>query len=469
MPRVIESAPDSVKAAFEALQREYSPDIEIRLINNSYCVYERFAIKDADTGEKIRKSRYIGRINMHGLFIPARHKYQARRQPVPNMAYVGEAQQEQVASGQEEPVNPIAQMKLDESDLFVLQALSMNSRISQQYLGKMIGQSQPNARYKILSLEKRLGIEYTLEIDVEKLGYVYYIVNAKFLDKRPKFEEIKAAIEAEPMVQFAALTKGDYDLFMYILVENNIDKAKEMLYNLRSSILPGYSMEWKVILFYKTYGYVPLRQAFFEKMLQSKVYRRTKDTPKKAIGTIWKREYDVLRLMNQNSSISFVEMDSSLGLEPGASRYTYIRLLAQGIIKRPTINMARLPMRYLAVFQVAKHNHNDWSLKIKGILSNIIGESTSMANKYSFLGDTEDPDGGLYISPIFRDGDSQKLSNDIEESTGSSAVRTAIVTDVVVGSIGIRRFDNYYSNQNRIIMEYGENSLYPKIEYKLTK
>ena len=61
------------------------------------------------------------------------------------------------------------------------------------------------------------------------------------------------------------------------------------------------------------------------------------------------------------------------------------------------------------------------------------------------------------------------MSQDIVESTGSDAVLTSIVSDVIAGSIGIRRFDNYYSNQNRILMEYGEKSLYPKIEYKLTK
>jgi DNA-binding Lrp family transcriptional regulator len=228
-------------------------------------------------------------------------------------------------------------------------------------------------------------------------------------------------------------------------------------------------MEWKVILFYKTYGYVPLRQEFFEKMLQQKVYNRTKDSPKKGSGTIWKREYDVLRLMNENSSISFAEMDSELGLGGEASRYTYMRLLEQGIIKRPTINITKPPMvKYEAIFQVAKHNHNDWSSRIKDILRNIIGESSTV-NKYSFVGDTEDPDGVLYISPVFNDGDSSRLSQDIAKSTGSDSVHTSIISDVIAGSIGIRRFDNYYSNQNRIIMEYGEKSLYPKIEYKLTK
>ena len=468
MTRVIDSAPEPIRAAFEALQREYSPNIEIRLINGSYCVYERLAIRDADTESSVRKSRYLGRINQSGLFIPARHRYQARRQRVDKARYADQAGLQQEGSVRNDSEAQIIQPKLDERDLFILQALSMNSRISQQYLGKMLGWSQPRTRYSILALEKKLGIKYTLEINVEKLGYVYYIVNAKFLDKKPQFEEIKAAIESEPMVQFAALTKGDYDLFMYVLVENSIDRAKEMLYNLRSSILPGYSMEWKVILFYNTYGYVPLRQEFFEKMLQSKVYRRTKDSPKKTAGTIWKREYDVLSLMNQNSSISFAEMDSGLGLEGGASRYTYLRLLEQGIIKRPTINIAGLQMKYQAIFHVAKRNQNDWSGR-KGILRNIIGESSTMVNKHAFVGDITDIEGGLYISPIFNDGDSSRLSHDIEESTGSDAVRISIVSDIVAGSIGIRRFDNYYSNQNRILIEYGEKSAYPKINYSLKK
>ena len=468
MPKVIESAPGPIRTAFEALQREYSPDIEIRLINGSYCVYERITIRDPDTGIRARKSRYIGRINQSGFFIPARHKYQSRMQLRLGAEHPNRFRSQETAPGQNDKENSIVEPKLDEKEMFILQALSMNSRISQQYLGKLLGWSQPKARYSILSLEKKLGIKYTLEIDVEKLGYVYYIVNAKFLGKRPQFDEIKAAIEAEPMVQFAALTKGDYDLFMYILVENNIDKAKEMLYNLRSSVLPNYDMEWKVILFYKTYGYVPLRQEFFEKMLQQKVYKRTKDSPKKGSGTVWKREYDVLRLMNENSSISFAEMDSELGLGGEASRYTYMRLLEQGIIKRPTINITKPPMmKYEAIFQVAKHNQTDWSRR-KDILRNIIGESGTV-NKYSFVGDIKDIEGVLYISPVFNDGDSSRLSQDIVESTGSDAVRTSIISEVVAGSIGVRRFDNYYSNQNRILMEYGEKSLYPKIDYKLTK
>src|SRR5271155_6106732 len=100
--------------------------------------------------------------------------------------------------------------------------LSMDGRAALDSIGKKIKLTKHPTYRRVKGLEDRFGIRYLAEIDTEKLGYLKFMIFVKFLDKLPSNDEITAAIKNEPRIQFAAtLTGGEYNLMLYLLVENN--------------------------------------------------------------------------------------------------------------------------------------------------------------------------------------------------------------------------------------------------------
>src|SRR5208282_1722902 len=115
------------------------------------------------------------------------------------------------------------------------------------------------------------GIRYLAEIDTEKLGYLKFLIFVKFLDKLPSNDEISAAIKNEPRIQFAAtLTGGEYNLLLYILVENNSEIniiRKTLVVN---SPLINYRSEFYITPFYETYNFIPIKEEFVDLLKTSK-------------------------------------------------------------------------------------------------------------------------------------------------------------------------------------------------------
>ena len=137
----------------------------------------------------------------------------------------------------------------------------------------------------------------------------------------------------------------------------------------------------------------------------------------------------------------------------GAARYTYQRLLEKGIIKRITITMTRLPIKYNAVFLMEISNGVEFYKSRKDFLLEIINESENIPNKYAGVGEIGTPDGCILIMPIFKDSEFQEVQKEIESNVKGVEIENLVVTNVVVGSLCYRRFDNDYSSQYRILSE----------------
>ena len=90
--------------------------------------------------------------------------------------------------------------------------------------------SNPAVAYRIKKLEKRYGITYTLEFGPRPFGFFRYVVFVRFLHGMPGANDIKEVLEKEPMVQFAALIKGKYDLFIYIRMHRLCSLRSMMIY-----------------------------------------------------------------------------------------------------------------------------------------------------------------------------------------------------------------------------------------------
>ena len=75
------------------------------------------------------------------------------------------------------------------------------------------------------------------------------------------------------------------------------------------------------------------------KILEERIWHRSREHPRKEPEQILQREYDVLKALTIDGRQEFSEIDKELGLSKGSSDYTYYRLLEKRLMYGITITM----------------------------------------------------------------------------------------------------------------------------------
>ncbi|MGI0134200.1 MAG: Lrp/AsnC family transcriptional regulator, partial [Candidatus Micrarchaeaceae archaeon] len=336
--------PSAVADALEKARKELGSNVSISRLNGHYYVYRRSTRWDKEK-KKVRSiAEYLGKITDDGTFIRkgmvegdlehARELIIARGGSVtlPEATAAGRA-----ALSVSEPLNA--------TDRKILTALSMNSRASLGLIGRLSGLKPSSVHYRIKQLEERFGIRYIAEPSIIKLGYLEYIALLRFVGKRPDVNALKDAFSKVHNVQLVLLTSGRYDMVIRFVARSN-ENSSSLFYSLmKDDTIGEYDMGWTISPFFSSYGFVPLREEFYD-LLKERIWKRSKDTPRMLPGQITEREHAVLRELNSGANKDFTDIDKRLGLERGTSRYTYYRLVEQGILVRPTITMTHPGARY---------------------------------------------------------------------------------------------------------------------------
>ena len=349
----------------------------------------------------------------------------------------------------------------------VLKILSMNARASFNFIGNRIGTSAQHAFRIVKKLEKKYGITYLAEIDVEKLGYIKFMVLARFFGNMPTEGEIKDIFDRDPRIQMAmVLTGRSYNLLFYVLVQNN-EEINEIRKELTSNAaLKRYRMILYLTPFFETYNFVPLRWEFVESLKGRVLARKTvRNYPivKEKQQAMLEREFAILKEWNLDGSIDFHSIDRKYGFDKGRSQYAYYRLLQSGLIKRLTITMNKLPIRYISMFSIRIFDYDRFYSTRKGLLSDIISEPATPANKYVLAGDIGSPFGATIFLPVFTEEDAMTNANVL--SKGKGAIVTAHTVTKVFGRLCFRRFDNAYTIQAETLAKrYGSQRM-EKSEY----
>ena len=123
-------------------------------------------------------------------------------------------------------------IKLDLKDKKILYELDKNSRQSYSQLAKKVYLSQEATRYRVNRLiQNKVIFKFFTKIDVSKLGLTFYKVLIKFHNiNEQKKEEIIHYLVKQPIVDWAVVTDGPYDISFVILVKN-LWKSKQFLSN----------------------------------------------------------------------------------------------------------------------------------------------------------------------------------------------------------------------------------------------
>ncbi len=436
---------DRVLQAFSELKAKNSA-CELKRIDRHYYVYLSYVRKDAATGRKRKISTYQGKITDEGEFVAKRSTQwpspvQVELEGVRSAPNFGDAGS---GSAQGERSN--------RHEKTLLTALSMNGRISLPALARMTGLSVNATAWQKKSLERKYGIRYVPEIDAGKFGYMQLLVTVKFINGIPPTEELRSAMLLEPRVQLAMLAKGEYDVILHVLVKN-VEEANLLIVNLRNR-LGTYDSVWSVTPVYEDYGFVPFRSEFIDLLKEE--------------GGVRAREYAVLRELNDDASVEFSKIDEKYGFDAGRASYTYHTLRSEGKIKRTTITMRKLPIRYIGVIFKCITNRVKFSAKRHESLSNIIWDNGTQTNRYLCVYDTISPDGSVIFMPVFEYDELDKAVEELTALDMGVKLSTLVASNMLVGNFCYRRFDNAHSVQQKILeSQYGRDKT-ERIDYEST-
>lgn len=227
-------------------------------------------------------------------------------------------------------------MEFDRLSLQILRALSLDSRKSANALAKELGVSPKTVDVRLKQLERELRLAYVPELDERRLGLAHaYLIKVK-LRKQPGEEMVRKLLERDAVPQFAAFTKGDFDLFIYAVAGSNIEYRRWDSFFRQQ--LSEYVKEWvSASVLGRRYGFFPLKNGAIEASDLEDIKRR------------------VLGLLAANARISLKEVAEKLGTPVSSAQYHLEQVLRAPFLRRCTAIMRSPPKR---VFDLTFINHN---------------------------------------------------------------------------------------------------------------
>ena len=423
------SIPEGVKRVVERLKTEYSPYLKIeRSKAGKYLLYEYKRDKESGKADRSRVV-YLGIITEDGILVPARHREKEKK---------------------EEKINTDknADSKPSEYDLKILRYLSMNGRAPVQKIAKFAGLKNSVTEYAIKKLEKRYDIKYLPEIDMTKIRFTGFISFVRFKGKAPSISEIKMALEGIPEVQQVLATTGDYHLAIYLFSMNNNLLDRLIYFIMSATDMKKYDTEWYTTPSSITYGFIPLRDKFFD-LLGQITWKKTKESTKPAPGELTDKEVALMRDMNKNGTTTFAEVDQNNRLNIGTSRFIYQRLVDKGIIKRITINITRHE-KYNVILIVKITNGEMYDNSRINFFSEIINATHGVTNRYSISTVTFYPTSILLFTQISEESELEDIKREIISKTKGIEISELRISNIILGSICYRNFDSMYTLQYQI-------------------
>ena len=433
MPKRRANLPNEVREAVGRLKSESGSGIVAVKIKGNYYAYASKDWTDSITGRRHTERLYIGRINTDGT-VSRKVRNRLPGRPI-NL--------EQYISMKYKTSSMITDKATAPNDLdrAILMQMSMDARASVPDIAKRLNAEKSLISYRIKKLSKLYGIWPTLDIRPTKFGFSRFLILVKFLNDRPGAERIKKILEPESRIYLVLLAKGEYDMIIYAFAED-IPALETMLYRIRSdSVFADYKAVWTVSYLYEAFGwFVPNRDAFFE-LIKDRVWRRTRESPKKLPNQLLRSEYVVMREMVKDCRTDFSAIDKAYGLRKGSAQYTYHKLFEAKLVDSATICIQNPHAKY-SVFIYLEQDDIVAFNKTRGAYFQILtDEPRRPTNRFAYDADVSSPYGIAVIAPIYDDPQLEELLDEIKSRINGIAVKYTVITNQLVGKIGFRKYD----------------------------
>jgi len=195
-------------------------------------------------------------------------------------------------------------MFLDRVDMLILEELSRNSRCLLKDIADKASVSIQTISSRLAKLERNLGLKYTLELDLQKAGCAQqYFIRVNFRDNKPDAATLRSFFAKNPFVQLAALTKGDFDLFIWSASPTAADYEREIEGTLRAQ-LDEYTSDWTAHpLLTRRAGFLPVGNDLINTLRLPSSRKRTLD------------------VLNSDSRIMVTKLAEQLGVKEPTAEY----------------------------------------------------------------------------------------------------------------------------------------------------
>ena len=419
------------KAKLAELKRSTQYSIRVTSMRGTYYFYEYTYVKT--DGKRKLETFYIGRMLPSGEYQAARSRYRGSK-----AKNLGELLAEKYGSDE---FRTHSYKFPNGMQIAILTSLSMDSRSSLGYIAKEFGVSESSVDNMARRLESTYGIKKTIEIRPYTFGFSRYIVAVKFQSGMPPRKALQKLFDEEPRIQVALLLTGGLDIVLYVVAEST-KALEDAVYKMVSNpIFDGFPGEWNIGYLIGPAGwFIPTREKFFD-MLEGKVWRRSKESPRRLPGQLTRSEYAVLKEMCLDARTSFASIDSKYGLSQGSARYTYQKLVENGTIERTTIIMTRPQNLYSALIYLKQTDMLKFIRHRTESLSAIVEDKGYPVNKFAYVGNTSSPYGTVLIAPIYEEGGLVALREELDARIKGAEQNVSVVAEVLLGNIGYRRAD----------------------------
>jgi len=216
-------------------------------------------------------------------------------------------------------------------DKKIMYLLHKNARLPNTTIAKKVKISKDTVKYRINRLlEKGIIKKFFLDIDHKALGYNLYTVFFRLqkVTKERKKNIINLLVK-QPDVIFVAECSGNWDLWTEMLC-NSIDTFDRVL----SDLITGISnnlQDYKTLISISDYKrYSPMIEKYFEKVPYDEINDYSESSKIQKIDEI---DYKILKLLEDNSRMTLIEISNTLNISLDIVRYRIKKLKNKGIIK----------------------------------------------------------------------------------------------------------------------------------------
>jgi DNA-binding Lrp family transcriptional regulator len=209
----------------------------------------------------------------------------------------------------------------------ILRELCTNSRVTITELADKYKVSRHAVKERITALEREFGILYTIEPNYIKFGFsALHVVRLKF-SKMPKPAEAAQILSNSRIAQFAAITKGDFNMIVFAVAKNSVEYSQwEAALDLSFGKY-GISVAQSEVNA-PHLGFVPIDETAIEASSIDPIYKK------------------MISVLNKNSRISIRDLSKQMDSSEALTRYYFRELSKTKLVKRYTAVLTKSPLKY---------------------------------------------------------------------------------------------------------------------------
>jgi len=318
-------------------------------------------------------------------------------------------------------------MEMDHIDRIICEELSENSRKPLNQIAEKAGCSNQTIINRLEKIKDRMELQNTVEIDFPKTGYTTeYFVRVKFKeDELIDTNEIEQVLQDSPYVQFAALTKGDFDLFIWSIAPSPGKYEEQMEAKIRVS-LDKYIDEWSAhALLVKRCGFLPVNNEIIDLL------------------KINEKEKKLLKILNENSRKSLTDIAEELEISKPTAKYHLDKLKKEYIKRFTSFYGSEETLNHAARFIQVQGTEEDFQEYSPGIYNSYVSEEKRFFNKLVYGTVVS---GGMdnFFLETYKDIEDYNQQQKLIEEYHDSIIRkesNALITNILKGTVPTRKID----------------------------